>query len=449
MKETRVHPSLLSYLLPEHREFCLRLQLTAPHKSPKTSPSSPFTALNDEDPLAHTFRGAFVTDFGSIIKEVNFLIQRDTIKCPAEQKPFLNNTIIDQYWQQAMTVRHARTPDHSILLATQIDRQQQLLAFASLFYCREKKLFFEIPCPECGQTLQLCKDGDLLQRSGLSPYATSLHRYLFCPSCFQRNNQSKWYTLERQVEDPSTVHDCRQLFIDLSKLDSDIGKSSVFPCSSCQQHELCYGKQQAVHDTIFILSFYPFYMLITECDSLDGFHLLTLLTQNQFLSSHEPSPSSDSIPFDTNQEKEENHDREILSILQKLAEKYQRETSQNHLENPPQKNHEILKAKEVFFETKCSPQGEDISHGIHFPIGNGSIPDDLSQETVIIGSPTEYSLNNRDPLQTETITLSGNSSMNQNEDIQSQPDNQIPENKTITEDDDLAETIIIRPGQKL
>ncbi|AGF79248.1 hypothetical protein UWK_02712 [Desulfocapsa sulfexigens DSM 10523] len=423
MKETSVHPSLLSYLLPEQQKFYLRLRPATPNTSPDNFSSAPFTILNDADPLARTFRGAFVTDFGSTIKEVNLLIQRDTIQWPLEQDSFLNNSIIDQYWQQAMTMRRARTPEHSILLATQVDRQQQLLAFASLFYCRKKEVFFELPCPECGKTLQLCKDDVLLQLAGLAPYSTGLHRYLFCPSCTQSNGQSLWYTREKQANEPSTVHDCRQLFIDYSKFDSQPLQDNPFPCLNCQDHELCYGSQQAVHDTIFGLAFYPFYMLITERDSLDGFHLLPLLQHKQFPSFQEPSASVPS-PTDTIQEKrgEQNHDEAILTIMQKLAQK--------HKQKAPVSFHK-----------------ENISSNHISSVRDSDTVDDFSQETVIMGGPENHFSTDEDTVQTVKMPPPDKATFNTTY-TPEHPDGQLSEKNPIPENDELAETIILRPGKK-
>jgi len=422
MKETRVHPSLLSYLLPEQQKFYLRLRSATPNTSPDNFSSAPFTILNDRDPLARTFRGAFVTDFGSTIKEVNLLIQRDTIQWPTDQDTFLSNSIIDQYWQQVMSMRRARAPEHSILLATQVDRQQQLLAFASLFYCRKKGVFFELPCPECGKTLQLCKDDVLLQLAGLAPYSTSLHRYLFCPSCIQSNGQSLWYTREKHANEPSTVHDCRQLFIDYGKLDSQPVQESPFPCLNCQDHELCYGSQQTVHDTVFGLAFYPFYMLITECDSLDGFHLLPLLQHKQLPSFQEPSASVPS-PTGTIQEhrEEQNHDEAILTIMQKLAQK--------HRQKAPVSFHK-----------------ETISSPISSVIDSDTV-DDFSQETVIMGGTEKHLSTDEDTMQTVKIPPPANATFNATYTPQ-QPDGQLLEKSPIAEDDELAETIILRPGKK-
>lgn len=445
MKETSVHPSLLSYLLPDHKKFCLRLQTSDSQRLPGASLSSPFAMLNDEDPLAHTFRAAFVTDFGCIIKEVNLLIQRDTIQRPAEQKIFLSNSAIDRYWQQAMAVRRARAPERSILLAGQIDRQQQLRAFAPLFYCRQKEVFFELPCPECGLTLQLCKDDTLLQTAGLLPYTTSLRRYLFCPSCFHSNGRSPWYTREKQADEPSTVHDCRQLFLDLGKLDSNPEHNRHFPCRSCQQHTLCYGSQQAIHDTVYALSFYPFYMLITECDSLDGFHFLTLLNQNLFLSPQEPPPSSSFVEINTKKKDEQNHDGAILAIIQKLAEKYQQKEKAPHTHRPPPpasvKTHEELSGTTLSLQEKGTPCPTST-------IGSSNTADDLSQETVIIGDPAEYLFDGGNTLQTKNILPSDNSAHNENTYTRPSPEEQA-DKKTREEDDGLAETIILRPGKKL
>ncbi len=437
-----MHPSLLSYLLPEQGNFYLRLQPADSQQSSSNSSALPFTSMNDGDPLAHIFRGAFVTDFGSIIKETNLLIQRDIPVWPTESGTTLTNTVIDNYWQQAMTTRRARNPEHSMLLASQIGEQQQLLAFTSLFYCQKQQTYFEPPCPECGKTLRLCKEDSLLTAAGLPPYSTSLRRYLFCPSCSQNGVQVFW-ALEKNTEDPPTVRDCKQLMLAFGSLTPTLGQVNTLPCLGCQQHEHCYGSQQKVYDTLFTLSFYPFFMLLTECDALDGFHFLTLLHENS--SSIPPAKPSCQKPSS------DSSDKAIHTIIQTLANSWQQETTDQTLTG-----HSPPPPREIFTSRENPPAKQPVipdtnaQFAATLPDEYSNSDDDLSQETIIIKSPAPSLPKNNETLQTDTVLLSPNPVVNEQlQTIQSPGNSQVPEREIKTDDTDLAETIILRPGEKL
>ena len=79
------------------------------------------------------------------------------------------------------------------------------------------------------------------------------------------------------------------------------------------------------------------------------------------------------------------------------------------------------------------------------------IQDDLSLETVIIGAPGGYSPENEDTLQTDTVLLSGTQAIPAAEDTHiPQPPVEPPPVKADADiGDDLAETVIIRPGTKI
>ncbi len=422
MKECRHHPSFLPYLYPVSEKFGLSLQ-----ESTSSQPeNSPFRMGSDDDPLARIFSGAFVTDSGSVIRQVNLLFQRDTVDLSAGGDSAFTNGMVDSFWQQALNSRRTGTGDASMLLAAQLDGQQ-FSAFAPLFFCRRKKIFFEPLCPGCGKALQLCQDDDLLQAAGLPPYSTGVRRYLYCPSCIGR----AWYSLERKADDPPAVHDCRQLLLEFAEIDQTKAANRSFPCAGCEHREACFGSEQAVYDALFVLSFYPFHLLICDRDSLDGFQML-----NVFQSHGVPIPQVHSAPSAhvpavsaVGKKEKKSHDPAICGIMEKLVDKYQQEMVQT----PP-----ISPAADVSMTATLSTTVDEIQ-------------DDLSLETVIIGAPGAYSPENEDTLQTDTVVLSGTQAVPTAEDTQiPQPPVEPPPAKAdVDVGDDLAETVIIRPGTKI
>ncbi len=424
MKEYRHHPSFLPYLHSVSGKFGLRLQ-----KSGSLQPEiPPFQAVDDNDPLARIFPGAFVTDNGSVIRKVNLLIQRESVDWSAGGENVFTNAMVDHYWQQALNSRLARSGDTSMLLAAQLDGQQ-FLAFAPLFFCRREKIFFEPPCPGCGKPLQLCQDDDLLQAAGLPPYSTGFRRYLFCPSCGER----AWYSLERSADDPPTVHDCRQLMLEFSGIDQSRAADTSFPCATCGQREQCFGSGQAVCDALFVLSFYPFYLLICDCDSLDGFHMLSVLQSRGIPLPQVSSDPQSPVAVTSADEKKEEPSQDLLihGIMEKLVDKYEQEA-----------------VKQPVFSSAA-----DISQTATLSIPADEIQDDLSLETVIIGASGGHSPASGDTLQTDTVLLSAAppAPAPAAEETQNSlpPDDPAPVKTDIDAGDDLAETVIIRPGTKI
>ncbi len=452
MKETSNYSSSLSYFLPERGNIHLQLFPAESERSVIDSHDSPFKLINSQDPLARIFRGAFVTDYGSIIKDVNLLIQRDAVALSIGIETALTNPIIDQYWQQAMLIRKDRSPKHSMLLANQVD-EQRLLPFAPLFFCRTRSIFFEPPCPTCGSILQLCKDDTWLNATGLQPYTTSIRRYLYCPSCNQANKQQTWYTLERTADDPVIVHDCRQLILSFGQLDSNSGQSVNFPCLACQHHNTCYGIQQLALNTIFTLSFYPFYMLITERDSLDGFQFLTMKLNNQSLSNDVEKLTSSSITENSAavvDRKQGGNDPEIYTLLQNLAGKWQQELQQQSSVNQRPATHEITETMSIPVDKDTSQPGGMLPNATIPPTSESNDKtNDLSTETVLITSLPNHPPGDGEPHLEETVLLSGAPSV---------PDTHIPpdlnndknttKKKLIEKDANLTETVILEPNKK-
>jgi len=433
MKETSIQPSLLPYLLPGRGNSYLRFQQAESQKSTINPHLSPFTVINGHDPLARTYRSAFVTDYGSIIKEVNLLIQRSAVRLSTDKETVLTNLMIDRFWQQAMTIRQNRSPEHSILLSVQVGEQGQLLSFAPLFYCKMKSVFFEPPCPDCGHALQLCKDDARLNAAGLPPYSASTRRYLYCPSCKMMNNQQIWYTQERSTDDPLTVQDCKQLISNFDRLDSNSGRNVDLPCLTCRQSNLCYGKEQRAHDTIFILSFYPFYMLITERDSLDGFHFLTMALENQTPPPGVEATISDLIVEDSatvNERKQSDSDPVISILLKNISRRWQKESLQ------PSSPYEHVSSHE-------------IPTTLPTPTADNERQNDLDTETVLISSSSQQPPEIGETCREETVLLSGDSASNMDAPPHLHTDKETEKNKPKDQEYNLTETVILKPGEKL
>ena len=440
MRETRTQPSLLPYLQPEQGTFFLRLQPAAPGTNVTGGTASPFTIVDDDDPLALRVQGAFFTDFGSVIKEVDLLLQRDTPYWPQNDGIPLTNALIDRCWQQTASRRRKKAQTQPMMFSSQVGKQQELLAFAPLLFCKQRHLYFEIPCPECGAQLQLCTDDEILARSGLPPYSSTLRRFLSCPSC-----HDSFYTSEKEISDPPSVQNCKQLTQALGSLKLETGQATAFPCPECPQHAICFGEQQTVHKTLFPLSFYPFYLLITERDAMEGFHALALLPPQR------ENTVADSAVQRVDQES--SNDPKIHTILGTIAERLKQQIeTEKQIEQAAPETIAIRQTEETIAATNTIAAVQATDE----PPVAGTSPqaetDDFIEETVILnpGKPEAgVPPLNQDTLQTQTVLLSPKTAKEQTEQtIQLQRPPEAPPVQTHEEDLDLAETVLLRPGDK-
>lgn len=442
MRETRTQPSLLPYLQPEQGTFFLRLQPATPGTSDNDGTVSPFAILDDDDPLALRVQGAFFTDFGSVIKEVDVLLQRSTPYWPQEEDIPLNNSLVDACWQQTASRRRKRNRFQPMMFSSQVGKQQELLAFAPLLFCTQRHLYFEPPCPECGTELQLCKDDNKLESLGLAPYSSTLRRFLFCPSC-----QDRYYSYSKEDSDPALVLDCRQFIQALGSIKPETGQTKAFPCPECPQHDICFGEQQTAHKVLFPLSFYPFYLLITDRNSLEGFHSLTLLPRQR----QNTIPLSPASVLDPQNSNDPAIHTILGSIVEKLEQQIKAETDMGQLAPSATAKGQ---SEETIITTNTSV--ETIQSTGEPPVAEtpSSQEVDATIEETVILKPANPEASapplNQETLQTQTVLLAPDAVTTQTEQttqLQTAPESPpAPRNQ---EDLDLAETVLLRPGEKI
>ncbi|HEB51434.1 MAG TPA: hypothetical protein ENI89_12585 [Desulfobulbus sp.] len=276
VKSTDNISTLLPYLESGPGRFTLRI--FSGHRQADASPDPPATPFvcDDSDPLSRLVAARIVTDDGSEVRPVWLRIQRDLHDLASGSLHDLANPQVEECWQQALSARRAaKGADGSMFLAGQIGAGGELLAFAPLFCCRAKQVFFEPPCPGCGRSLVLCRDDDLLTRHGLEPYSTTLRRFLHCPACV--DSGAPFYVSSRSAADDAIVHDQRQLLVAWGRLTGDAAATAGFPCSTCPGHEACFGRNSLVLENVASFSFYPFFLFIEPAADLGGSDFLALL----------------------------------------------------------------------------------------------------------------------------------------------------------------------------
>jgi RES domain-containing protein len=263
--------SLLPFLHPA--DHALRLALTAG----ATGASNPFDVVDDSEEFSRVLRGSFLTDAGSKLKDVFLVLQRDTYRMEKTSFGTVTNIDIEASWHYAYARAESVVGDRSLELAHHPTGSKAKTVFAPLLYCREKQLFMPLLCPTCARELELCCDDELLHQKELHPYSSSMHRYLYCSSCFSAG-QSEFFVRERKDSDPLFLSDCMDLVHRLS-MPTDIGVATgAFPCASCTERDTCFGPANSVRSRLLPFSFYPFHMLIVDAPTLNVLDFSSLIS---------------------------------------------------------------------------------------------------------------------------------------------------------------------------
>jgi hypothetical protein len=113
-------------------------------------------------------------------------------------------------------------------------------------YCAVPKAFFELPCPECLQPLDTCRDDGLLAQLGLPLYSTSSSRFLICPRCVKDGKPT--HAVSADLSQSSSDAKFRVLgppeyFEGVARALAKAKKSkgtSRFCCLGCPEREQCW-----------------------------------------------------------------------------------------------------------------------------------------------------------------------------------------------------------------
>jgi hypothetical protein len=238
----------------------------------------PFAVLDDNDPFSRIIVAKFITDTGSLLKEVCLLTQKDHYSTREHDLGSATNTDLDISWQNSYADFKSEAPRRAQLtLSCQTDEQGRLARMAPLFFCRGKRSYFHPVCPSCGISLELCTDDNLLKINGLASYSGSAKRYLHCAVCCARGLQ-EFYLFERDAADPITIKDRWSLIDRFRLVKAEMVPEGDFPCAGCPEHDDCYGPAQNARARITPFSFYPFYFLMYEAPSLHALDFLDLVS---------------------------------------------------------------------------------------------------------------------------------------------------------------------------
>ena len=339
-------PSLLPYLQGTGQNgMTISLVCNTGEATDRVSNCASFVTNSSVDPLSKLFFAQLRTDAGTVVKNIILLSQQDQYHVSEQTLWPLNNVDIDNAWQELFLTG---SKSKRIELSCQSDSDGRLHKLSSLFFCSRSRHYFIPPCPACGSPLLLCCDDELLKKSGLSPYSTTLKRYLYCPSCCQ-NNSGTFYAYESSDTDPVTVKDRWGLIHDYKTRIADQADNSALPCATCSFRAECADSGSDFIFKIIPLFFFPTGLLIIERPTLAATQFLPLLSgmnQTQWIQQ---------------KENEKGHSRE--SALPRLS--GGREDG-FYFRNKPQFFLEILYLKLSFLGEVVSKLRTDFSNILYF-----------------------------------------------------------------------------------
>jgi len=270
--------SLLPFIESGGKGFHLDIAVLDRNRISFQDYSYPFQIADKSQNLSILVKAGLKVNDSSRLKSLFLLVQRDDYPVlPDDLHPF-TNAGIDKIWYD--TMQSYSTDQNAFIIPRQMSQEGRAVAFSPLFYCKKQEKFFHPPCPECGTPLELCRDDGLLIQNSLSPFSTSLKRYLFCSRCHAAKTSHEFYQFSRSADDTVFIKDRFDLIKDFSKLRNSISDS--FPCPDCPGHAECYitGGKAVSHISFF--SFYPFYMIFFDEQPVKAVDFIPLISGAPF-----------------------------------------------------------------------------------------------------------------------------------------------------------------------
>lgn len=266
--------SLLQFIESERNGFLLDIPTVDQDRMPGHIDSSPFYVLDSGQNFSIIIKAGLKTQHSKTFNPLFLLTQRDHYPIPPDALNPVTNADLDKIWFE--TIQFYSTDNSVFNIPSESGNGGNAVQFTPLFFCKKKTKFFHPPCPECGKPLGLCKNDRRLKNAGLSPYTTSLNRYLFCPSCDTAGKNQIFYQFSRLPDDQIFVKDRFDLIRDFNKLRSTASKN--FPCLDCPEHSACYITGEKAISRIDFFSFYPFHMLLFDAASIKAVDFIPFLS---------------------------------------------------------------------------------------------------------------------------------------------------------------------------
>jgi hypothetical protein len=276
VNNTKSSISLISYLIPDNTGISINL-IPGQKEDLMHQPSQEiFQVVSESNPFSKIIQADVISDEWDTIGPAFLMIQKDIYTVPDVLMP-LNNIDVEKNWQQAF-LYYSRNCLSSppLILDSQVNESGALIPFQPLWFCRNKQVYFQPLCPDCGKPLEQCYDDDVLGKNGLQPYSDSLQRYLYCPDCIEsKKNGSVFYVPEGYKDAPACLKNCNDLIREMGVLKGKEYLSDDLPCVVCDNYQACFGNEDKAVSEIAVFSFFPFYMILFKISSANAIDFMS------------------------------------------------------------------------------------------------------------------------------------------------------------------------------
>lgn len=228
--------------------------------------------------------------FGSIGLKRRFALKLQRGDYAAEANSQLTNLDVEAMWRhEAADLARVDSPH----VVPSLPIAPGVLPSRPVAFCRRTEAWFHPPCPRTGAPLTVCRDDELLSRSGLPTFSQSLVRYLTAPTANGKPPRVFYRLPGTAPERPASdvvVRIGAQLWRDYQEaLAAGALPPGSLPCQTCEHRGACFpaatGKTDAgdaaipAEEQLCSVSYYDFLMLPLElldlqfdtlCDWLGG-----------------------------------------------------------------------------------------------------------------------------------------------------------------------------------
>ena len=263
--------SLLPCLNPRPSGLCIQMDVIDASGDGGAAPYAP-------DAIAALRTARVVHQPKGDMGEIFLLSQADTYGPIASELQPLTNAALETWWQTAISAwTQSQGACNRFGLSPPVNDSGVPVAYAPLFYCRQRELYCHPLCPECGSPLELCRQDAVLLEAGLPAFSTSLTRYLYCVRCHGAPETRKFYTLVKPGGDADGVYNARELIEGFSRLLAKPDLADGLPCIQCSETADCYGPDTRVLERMRPIQFYPFYMIVQPAPTVNALDFIPLL----------------------------------------------------------------------------------------------------------------------------------------------------------------------------
>jgi len=338
VNNTKSSISLISYLKPDNTGISINL-ISGQKEDLMHQPSQEiFQVVSESNPFSKIIQADVISDEWDTMGPAFLMIQKDIYTVPDVLMP-LNNIDVDKNWQQAF-LYYSRNCLSSppLILDSQVNESGALIPFQPLWFCRNKQVYFQPLCPDCGKPLEQCYDDDVLGKNGLQPYSDSLQRYLYCPDCNEsKENGSVFYVPDRDKDAPACLKNCNDLIREMGVLKGKEHLSDDLPCVVCDNYQACFGNEDKVVSEIAVFSFFPFYMILFKTSSANAIDFMSpqfrppvAKTEGTVADDLSPDPDIKQQALDKNLAAK----KDINRILKNIMKAWQEESRISHASEP-------------------------------------------------------------------------------------------------------------------